>query len=331
MPLIYPLLTGLALQLGGAWWWIGLPFNLLLVPLLDLWLLRRGWVAPRAWVRLSHWRGVLLLLAVADWTCLLAAIHQAAPGIPAWQFFGLASTVGIMTGSSALPAAHDLIHRRSSAERGLGLVFLASASYMHFRVEHVLGHHRQVGTAADPATARIGESFPAFLGRALLDGFRGAWRIESRRLRRYGAVARVCCNRVAHYVLIEALIYLAIYRYAGAAGIGFMALQSFIGIHLLEAVNYIQHFGVSRAAREGPAPIGAALSRDSHSPLAGLFLLGLPKHAQHHIDPRIPGERLGVHPDAALIPVSFYWAVFLAILPGAERRLERWNREAGAE
>jgi len=39
--------------------------------------------------------------------------------------------------------------------------------YGHFYVEHTLGHHKLVCTDEDPATARFGESFYAFLPRVV--------------------------------------------------------------------------------------------------------------------------------------------------------------------
>ena len=53
-----------------------------------------------------------------------------------------ASLAGAVTG-------HELIHRRSPAQRWLGRVLLASVLYEHFYTEHLRGHHVRVGTAAD--------------------------------------------------------------------------------------------------------------------------------------------------------------------------------------
>ena len=324
MALIYPLLTGVALWSGGIWIWIGFPLNLLLIPITDLWLEQSGWKPSGGLVRWSYSRMVLGILAAANWICLLEAIHQASNGLSAWNFFALASTVGIMTGSSALPAAHDLIHRRSVVDRGLGLVLLASASYMHFRIEHVYGHHRNLGTLDDPGTARTGEGFPNFFCRALAQGFLGAWRIERDRMKSGGVLARLFGNRMLHYTVIQLALYIAIYEVAGMPGAGFMLLQSLIAAHLLEAVNYIQHYGLAHQA-DGLGSRGNApkLTRDSHSPLACLLLLGLPTHAEHHVDPSTPAEHLAVHPEAHLIPITFYWAVFIAIIPLAFWRLNR--------
>lgn len=57
---------------------------------------------------------------------------------------------------------------------GLAEVLLSSVGYGHFTTEHVFGHHRFVGTQNDPATARFGETFYAFLPRTVFAGARYA-------------------------------------------------------------------------------------------------------------------------------------------------------------
>ncbi|MCH8150382.1 MAG: hypothetical protein IH987_20790, partial [Planctomycetes bacterium] len=64
--------------------------------------------------------------------------------------------------------AHELGHKHAAWERWLSRVVLAPVAYGHFFVEHNRGHHRRVATPEDPASARLGESFWAFLPRTVL-------------------------------------------------------------------------------------------------------------------------------------------------------------------
>ena len=91
-----------------------------------------------------------------------------------WSLDTLVATivVGANTGYSAIVVAHELIHRRSWWEQQLGRLLMCTAMYEHFYTEHLRGHHVRVGTVADPATARYGESFARFRAsflRGLLD------------------------------------------------------------------------------------------------------------------------------------------------------------------
>lgn len=120
--------------------------------------------------------------------------------------------------ATAINVAHELMHRPGRLEQGLAAVLMASASYTHFCVEHVQGHHKHVGTPKDPATARLGESLYAFLPRSLVGGLRSAWAIERARS---GLGPN---NRLVRWGLAQALLLGAIVAFAGP-----WALLAFLG------------------------------------------------------------------------------------------------------
>ena len=79
------------------------------------------------------------------------------------KFIWLAGlSTGINAGISGIVSAHEMIHRKQSWWRALGIWNLIFVNYGHFFIEHVKGHHRWVGTEKDPATARYGETIYAF-------------------------------------------------------------------------------------------------------------------------------------------------------------------------
>ena len=57
-------------------------------------------------------------------------------------FFG----VGVVTGTIGINYSHELMHQKNKLERGLADILLACVMYSHFRSEHLLVHHRYVGT-----------------------------------------------------------------------------------------------------------------------------------------------------------------------------------------
>jgi phage shock protein PspC (stress-responsive transcriptional regulator) len=62
----------------------------------------------------------------------------------------------------------------------LGTLNMIKTGYMHFMVEHVHGHHRNVATPMDPASARKGETVYGFIPRSVIGGFRSAYGINPR-------------------------------------------------------------------------------------------------------------------------------------------------------
>ena len=62
---------------------------------------------------------------------------------------------------------HLLSHQKNFKEKLLADSLLGMAIYGHFRTEHILVHHRYVGTKYDAVTARFDESFYKFFLRVL--------------------------------------------------------------------------------------------------------------------------------------------------------------------
>ena len=81
--------------------------------------------------------------------------------------FGVFFGVGVLSGTIGINYSHELMHQKNKLERWLGDILLAMVLYSHFRSEHLLVHHRYVGTPRDPVTARYNEGFFRFYPRVL--------------------------------------------------------------------------------------------------------------------------------------------------------------------
>jgi len=75
---------------------------------------------------------------------------------------GRIGTMGLFCGTCEINVGHELGHRVNKFEQTLAKVSLLSSMFMHNIIEHNKGHHKTVGTAADPSTARYGETFILF-------------------------------------------------------------------------------------------------------------------------------------------------------------------------
>lgn len=49
--------------------------------------------------------------------------------------------------------AHELFHKEDKVDKYLGTLHLIKCCYLHFAIEHVHGHHKNVSTPLDPASA----------------------------------------------------------------------------------------------------------------------------------------------------------------------------------
>ena len=99
---------------------------------------------------------------------------------------GRISAMGLMCGAFGINVAHELGHRSTKHEQWMSKALLLTSLYMHFFIEHNRGHHRNVATPEDPATARKNEWLPTFVVRSVIYSYLSAWRIELTSLKRTG-------------------------------------------------------------------------------------------------------------------------------------------------
>jgi len=189
---------------------------------------------------------VILQVAATAWAGWMIAVSR--PSLT--ESLGLTLSIGLCAGVFGNLAAHELVHRQSHVAQALGLTMLAMIGYMHFRIAHLHGHHRNAATKHDPATARRGESAYGFLIRSVIGQFAEAWTHEVSRLQRRQRSPWRLDNRMLRYILIEGVFGVAIAAFCPGA-LAFWIGQALIAIVLLELFNYIAHYGLERQVRSG--------------------------------------------------------------------------------
>jgi alkane 1-monooxygenase len=236
--------------------------------------------------------------------------------LSATGWLGLVLTVGGINGV-AINTAHELGHKRPRWERWLARVTLAPVAYGHFYVEHNRGHHLRVATPEDPASARLGESFWAFLPRTMLGSLRSAWHIERSALAARGLPTWHWRNELLQAWAMTAVLYGALALAFGPGVLLFLAVQAFYGASLLEVVNYIEHYGLLRAI----GPDGRRVRCDpTHSwnsshVLSNLFLYQLQRHSDHHAHPGRRYQALRHFDESPQLPSGYAAMLLLAYVP----------------
>ena len=262
-----------------------------------------------------------------DWPLWLAVPTQLAViGLGLWAIgnldvspleqIGLTVSVGLSSGSLGITVAHELMHRTNWKDRLLSTILMTSTSYPHFSIEHVHGHHRNVGLHQDPATARKGEGYYAFLRRVLVESLASAWQIECTRLERRGKMPKSLANRMVLYGLALTLVYVTILIVFGWGGVLFFAAQSFVAVAELEMINYIEHYGLVRRRDEGALePMAARHAWDTNSALTNWHLFQLGRHADHHLHAGRRYQLLESLEKSPRLPGGYPVMILLALLP----------------
>jgi alkane 1-monooxygenase len=195
--------------------------------------------------------------------------------------------VGVSSGTVGMVYGHELMHQQGRLERALGDGLLAITLYGHFRSEHLLVHHRYVGTPRDPATARYNQGFHRFFAQVLPRSLASSWRAEKAMLARKGLGALHRSNPFYRYVALE-LIFLAVaFSIGGWEGVLLFAFQAGVAIWQLELVNYVEHYGLTRKYL-GDGKYEHVMphhSWNSAHKASNWLLINLQRHSDHHFKP----------------------------------------------
>jgi alkane 1-monooxygenase len=235
---------------------------------------------------------------------------------------GLALTVAMVSGI-AINTAHELGHKRASIERWLSRVALAQSGYGHFFIEHNRGHHVRVATPEDPASARLGESFYAFLPRTVIGSLRSAWALERVRLRRLERSPWSPRNDILGAWTMSVVLYAALIASFGLVVLPYLLIQAVIGFSLLEVVNYLEHYGLLRQkADDGRYErTRPEHSWNSNSAASNVLLYHLQRHSDHHANPIRRYQALRHVDDAPQLPTGYAGMILLAVIPPIWRRV----------
>ena len=234
-------------------------------------------------------------------------------------------SIGVMSGTIGITYAHELAHQKPKFERCLGDILLAMALYSHFRSEHLLVHHRYVGTPKDPVTARYNEGFYRYFPRVLIQQPVSAFKAEAAMLARKNLPWHHRSNPIWHYASLQTTFLVLSIGIGGWAGLGLFLVQAFIAMWQLELVNYVQHFGLTRK-HLGNGKYEHVLPHHSWnaSQLASNWLLiNLQRHSDHHYKPdrRFPMLQTYDGDTAPQLPYGYPIMTTFAMLPPIWRRV----------
>ncbi len=250
-----------------------------------------------------------------------------------WEAIGLMIGIGTVTGAIGIVYAHELMHQRPRFERWLGDLLMAMSLYSHFRSEHLLVHHRYVGTPRDTVTARYGENFHWFFLRVVPEGLASAWRAEAVMLARKGLPWWDRSNPFWRYAALQGSMIVLALLIGGWVGLGLFLLQAFIGIWQLELINYIEHYGLVRK-HLGDGKYEHVKPRHSWNTAhkaSNWILINLQRHSDHHYKPdrRYPLLQNYDATEAPQLPYGYPVMGMVAVVPPLwtkvmNPRVERW-------
>jgi alkane 1-monooxygenase len=233
-----------------------------------------------------------------------------------YAYIAMVFTVGSINGIG-IGTAHELGHKQESVDRWLSKLALAPSMYGHFFVEHNRGHHKRVATPEDPASARMGESFWAFLPRTVMGSLISAWELEGERLKQKGKSLWSFHNENLQAWALSIFIYGVLVIWLGWTALVFLVLQGIYAASMLEVVNYVEHYGLLRLKDESGEYVRCAPehSWNSNHIVGNILLYHLQRHSDHHAHPTRRYQALRHFGEAPQLPGGYASMITLAYCP----------------
>jgi alkane 1-monooxygenase len=244
--------------------------------------------------------------------------------------------LGMIQTAPGIPVSHELFHRLNNMDRFLGNLLLTTMLYTHFSIEHVYGHHKNVATIFDPATARFNQTVYSFWFQSVLGGYLHAWKIEwdllRHKLNTSPWYVLFIQNRILHYsILCYLVLPMCMYLWRGTLGLLALFIQAIVAIWFIESINYVEHYGLERKqigtksmspSSTEPVPVYEPVTNkhswdQPHGHLMKLFFCNLILHSDHHYHPLKRYEWLEPSKDeeTPTLPFSYPIMTLLVLVP----------------
>lgn len=319
---IIPLSGWMAIQWQGLWAWLPVALAFGIIPVLDAVLPASTENVPveEEDSRSKRLFFDLLLFLCAPICFLLSFLYlntvKTQP-LDTYELVGLTLSMGIVLGATGINVAHELGHRPGQLEQSLAKAGLLLALYQHFFIEHNRGHHKNVSTDADPATARKGEMVYAFFFRSIIGQYKDAWKLENERLRRDGMPVFSWQNEMIRFSTNQSLYLIAIALLFGLNMLPYAVAIAFIAVLLLETINYIEHYGLRRKLLPNgrPEPVLPKHSWNSDHEMGRIILFELTRHSDHHYKATRKYQVLRHMDESPQLPLGYPGSVLLALVP----------------
>lgn len=239
------------------------------------------------------------------------------PNLTPLDYLGRIIGMGIMCGIVGINVGHELGHRNNRLEEFLGEILLTTSLENHFLPYHNAGHHFNVATPNDAATARKNEPLYLFWIRSHFTSYFKAWQLENKRLINSDRSWFHYQNRMIIYTIANLTLIINIYIFFGFLGLVTFIASAIFGILLLETVNYIEHYGLLRQKNKHGRyeRVKHHHSWNSNHIIGKLVLFNLSRHSDHHYNGSKHYQILKSLPESPQMPTGYPGMMLLSLIP----------------
>ena len=233
------------------------------------------------------------------------------------DYWGKVTAMGLMCGVLGINVGHELGHRQKRWEQFFGEILLLSSLDTHFLPYHNAGHHKNVATPNDSATAKKNQWVFNFWITSHFGSYFEAWKVENERLQRKDKHWLTLNNRMVSYTICNILLLAMIYYFCDLHVLLAFIFAAIFGILLLETINYIEHYGLLRKQMESGRyeKVKHTHSWNSDHPVGKTLLFNLSRHSDHHYNGSKKYQILKSLEESPKMPTGYPGMMLLSLVP----------------
>ena len=239
------------------------------------------------------------------------------PQLDLFETVGMVLSLGILLATNAINVGHELGHRKPLIERCMSKLLYLPCLYMHFYIEHNFGHHNNVATPKDPATAKFNQTVYSFWFTSVIGQYISAWRLQLQLLKIKNSGFFSFKNDMLFYTIFELAYLFVIYSFFGFYGLFLAIIIGVLSFLFLETINYIEHYGLLR----DKLPSGRYERVQSHHSwnsnhfIGRIVLYELTRHSDHHFKASKKYQILENKRESPQLPYGYPTSILLALVP----------------
>ena len=234
-----------------------------------------------------------------------------------YELIGMVLSGGILLATNAINVAHELGHRSKYYERFLSKCLYMPCLYMHFFIEHNYGHHLNVGTPEDGATARYNQSVYSFWWTSITKQYVDAWKRQVVLLKINNNKFLSLKNDILWYHLIQPAYLIIVYFLFSFSGLAFAFSVGVVSFIFLETINYIEHYGLKRFMTSSGRyeRVQPHHSWNSNFNFGRIVLYELTRHSDHHYKASKKYQLLDSYEQSPTLPLGYPASILMSLIP----------------
>ena len=234
-----------------------------------------------------------------------------------YDIIGIILSASIVMATNGINVGHELGHRKSIIARTCSKILYLPCQYMHFYIEHNFGHHLNVATPEDPATARYNQTVYSFWITSVIRTYISAWEIQLRLLKVSKRGFFSIKNDMVFYTFFQITFLVFIYYNFGLYLTLLSIVMSVISFLFLETINYVEHYGLLR--KKEPSGryerVKPHHSWNSNHTIGRIVLYELTRHSDHHFKSSKKYQVLESLDECPHLPHGYPTSILLSLIP----------------